>query len=1050
MATDIATLGIKVDASEAEQGSLKLEQLAKSGDKAQASTKGLKTTTDALASGLNNAGAASTAAANGVGGFGGKTSAAGAAAAQASGQVASLADRVTRLKASVDPLGVALDRNNDEMREAAALYASGAISAENYARSMALLQARSTELAARQSVLNARMLGGAGAAKLNASEALNLSRQFADIGVTAAMGMNPLMILIQQGPQIADIMKTSGLSVREMGKELLFFFKILERVPAAEAAAATATAASASASTAAAAANTAQAASAVAVARAADEAAEENGQLAFAFMAEANAANASTAANVANAASLRGVGTSADATSTKMVTRLGLIGRMAGPVGLALGSIWLLFEAGTRGANESLRSVQREFGYTDEQMKRLKDSGIELGYTYADVWAGIKAVVVGAIEDMFGTDIWTKISSFWDSILDYVVTGVGQAVQAILSSFLGTYHATMNVWSQLPAAIGDIVIQAANNVINGVESMVNGSVGIINSMIDKIPEWARPDGRVGTVEWGNIDNPNAGAAAGAMEGIREGWREGDEQAAGIVQRAGDRFRRGRSANRASRIAEAAGDPNRERSRRPRAPRQSDEEKEWESAVKAAEEYTKALNRQTEEIGKNELELARLNTTRAQAEIMAQGQAAALAGIAGAMATATRLSNEMATAQEAWEIATVNEHLRVLRETLGDLGDDIAHETSLIGLSNEARERATAQREIDIRLRDLERRGWKITPDLIEAETQAILRNAAARGQRQDIVEAAERSTTAIQDMADAIRDTTESFGELFGTAGQGFADLLNVMGEYDVRRAEAMERQAKLQQELAEGTRTQTSYDFEMGRVSDQLARDRIAQYGDMLGAAKGFFQEGTTGFKLLEAAEKAYRIFQFAMQIKAMFFDKAQTASSVANSGARAAADGVAAIAKAIASLPFPLNIAAGAATAAALVAFGVKVFGGGGGKGKGSATGDAKLSEAAYNGPRDEYGAPTSSYSVLKPGAVTVAASRGGANMGAPAANNNNVGSFRGGDLIIQGGADRRTAEEMQASFQQWSKQTVQDARQAVAADQAANSRRQSIGGS
>jgi phage-related minor tail protein len=33
---------------------------------------------------------------------------------------------------------------------------------------------------------------------------LNLSRQFADIGVTAAMGMNPLMILIQQGPQVAD------------------------------------------------------------------------------------------------------------------------------------------------------------------------------------------------------------------------------------------------------------------------------------------------------------------------------------------------------------------------------------------------------------------------------------------------------------------------------------------------------------------------------------------------------------------------------------------------------------------------------------------------------------------------------------------------------------------------------------------------------------------------------------------------------------------------------------------------------------------------------
>src|SRR5690606_13026591 len=44
----------------------------------------------------------------------------------------------------------------------------------------------------------------AAGAKLQAHEMLNLSRQFADIGVTAAMGMNPLMILIQQGPQIGE------------------------------------------------------------------------------------------------------------------------------------------------------------------------------------------------------------------------------------------------------------------------------------------------------------------------------------------------------------------------------------------------------------------------------------------------------------------------------------------------------------------------------------------------------------------------------------------------------------------------------------------------------------------------------------------------------------------------------------------------------------------------------------------------------------------------------------------------------------------------------
>lgn len=52
---------------------------------------------------------------------------------------------------------------------------------------------------------------------------LNLSRQFADVGVTAAMGMNPLMILIQQGPQIADALAM----VRAEGKGVGAAFALL-------------------------------------------------------------------------------------------------------------------------------------------------------------------------------------------------------------------------------------------------------------------------------------------------------------------------------------------------------------------------------------------------------------------------------------------------------------------------------------------------------------------------------------------------------------------------------------------------------------------------------------------------------------------------------------------------------------------------------------------------------------------------------------------------------------------------------------------------------
>lgn len=52
---------------------------------------------------------------------------------------------------------------------------------------------------------------------------LNLGRQFSDVGVSLASGINPMMVLIQQGPQIADafqMAKTQGLGFREVVRGL--------------------------------------------------------------------------------------------------------------------------------------------------------------------------------------------------------------------------------------------------------------------------------------------------------------------------------------------------------------------------------------------------------------------------------------------------------------------------------------------------------------------------------------------------------------------------------------------------------------------------------------------------------------------------------------------------------------------------------------------------------------------------------------------------------------------------------------------------------------
>ncbi|MEC3912189.1 phage tail length tape measure family protein [Sphingobium sp. CR2-8] len=48
------------------------------------------------------------------------------------------------------------------------------------------------------------------AIKFTAQDTLNASRQLSDIGVTLAMGMNPFMVAIQQGPQLLDILQNKA------------------------------------------------------------------------------------------------------------------------------------------------------------------------------------------------------------------------------------------------------------------------------------------------------------------------------------------------------------------------------------------------------------------------------------------------------------------------------------------------------------------------------------------------------------------------------------------------------------------------------------------------------------------------------------------------------------------------------------------------------------------------------------------------------------------------------------------------------------------------
>lgn len=115
--------------------------------------------------------------------------------------------RAKALRAILDPLGAAQDRLNDELNEYQRLASVGAISSKELAEGQALARRKFDETTA--SIGRQQQ----GLSRLVVASRLNLARQGADVMVTAAMGMNPAMIAMQQGPQILDAMATSGIKL---------------------------------------------------------------------------------------------------------------------------------------------------------------------------------------------------------------------------------------------------------------------------------------------------------------------------------------------------------------------------------------------------------------------------------------------------------------------------------------------------------------------------------------------------------------------------------------------------------------------------------------------------------------------------------------------------------------------------------------------------------------------------------------------------------------------------------------------------------------------
>ena len=116
-----------------------------------------------------------------------------------------LATRVAALKSRLDPTAAAQDRLNAELAEFAMMADRGAINAQELASAQAMARAQFEQTTAAINQQNAATARGHGAFQTS-----NIAAQFQDIGVTAAMGQNPLTVALQQGTQLAAVLGPMG------------------------------------------------------------------------------------------------------------------------------------------------------------------------------------------------------------------------------------------------------------------------------------------------------------------------------------------------------------------------------------------------------------------------------------------------------------------------------------------------------------------------------------------------------------------------------------------------------------------------------------------------------------------------------------------------------------------------------------------------------------------------------------------------------------------------------------------------------------------------
>jgi Prophage tail length tape measure protein len=172
--------------------------------------------------------------------------------------------------------------------------------------------------------------------------------------------------------------------------------------------------------------------------------------------------------------------------------------------------------------NSNTENFAKTLGLTKDELKTFNEEIEKSGGT-AITWGDLFTGVMATIQDGL-----SGLAPYWDSFVDYAGAAVN-FVWDVLKNFAfgmvglmkGAFAAVKGVWQNFGPLMGDIAVSAANAVIAAIEFMVNKAVQGINILSDAANsvlaatglEGFGTFGKVAEVTFGRIENQWAGTAS---------------------------------------------------------------------------------------------------------------------------------------------------------------------------------------------------------------------------------------------------------------------------------------------------------------------------------------------------------------------------------------------------------------------------------------------------------------------------------------------------------------------------------------------------------